>query len=498
MELANRRGFKAYLIILFVLSLLLFFINIKDSHDWGDDFAQYIHRAKNLVEGIPQQQTGYVFNEHYPIYSPPAFTMGFPLLLSPVYYFYGNNLVAFNYFMSFILALIIIFTYVFLCRYMKPVYAFFISTALLFNPLLINFKTEILSDLPFTLFLLLCILVYYHEKHNWIKVVFLGLLAGFLISIRSVGFSFLAALFINEAFLFFKFSRGTNRNMRWVKNGIIVPAIAGFVYYALNYWLFNLSGGNIHSPSRIFTLSHLSDIFFRNLNYQMNAWQSLLFTPDENKYAFISSLAKSVLLSGVVFGFVMRCKKNFSFLEIFIISYMLVLLVYPYSNPGFRFLFPLIPLFMPYLYEWFKVINKSLGTSKNLFIVLSVLALYFLYKHDLKKIIDNEQFITHGPQRLTSADIFSFVRQNTKENERFLFSKPMVLSLYAGRECMAVNPDEEWAAIAEQIREYKIKYILTCTELINPATNKYIENNSERLQLIKSNDLFKLYSIPGQ
>lgn len=485
---------KTYFLILCACSAWLFLINIKSSHDWGDDFAQYIHRAKNVVEGISQQQTGLVFNDRYPIFSPPAFTMGFPLLLSPVYYFFGNNIVAFNYLMSFFLALVILFSYMFLCRYMKPVYAFLISLALLFNPLLIQLKAEIISDLPFTLFLLMCTLAYFNLKENWLKIIALGLLAGFLISIRSVGFAFIIALFINESIVFFQ-SPGLLRKRRWMMAGVLVPVIAGTFYYLINYVFFNLSGGAIHSPSRIFTGSHLYDIILHNLNYYMLVWQNLVYTDAENTYGFISTLAKSVLLSAIVWGFIIRIRSNFSFTEIFVIVYMIVLLTYPYSNSGIRFLIPLLPFLMIYLYEWLKAMCVILKFSRWFFIAGLILSVYLLYKHELKKIMDNENFITEGPQRLTSKDVFSFIRENTKENERIVFSKPMVLSLYTNRESFAINPKEETSIIPEQIKSNRLNYILTCKNLPNPALESYIENYPGSVELIKSNDVFYFYRI---
>ena len=490
MNKSNRK----YFYLLFLCCSVLFFVNIKDSHDWGDDFAQYIHRAKNIVEKIPQHQTGYVFNERFPVYSPPAFTMGFPLLLSPFYFFFGNNIIAFNYLMSFFMTLFILLTYFLLYKKIKPVYAFLISLALLFNPLLINLKTEIISDVPFAVFLLLCTLFYSGSKKKLMQSVLLGLLAGFLISIRTVGFSFIIAVFINETILFFKSSEAS-RKKTWLISGAVFSITAGIFYYVLNYIFFHLSGDTIYSASTIFTFTHLSDIFFHNLNYEMNVWQNLLFSGEENRYAFISTLARSVLLSGVVWGFIIRIKKSFSFTEIFVIVYMLVILIYPYSCPGFRFLIPLIPFFMIYFYEWLKVIYNSLNFSKFTFVVFVMLSVFLLYKYDWQKMLDSQNLITEGPQRLYAKEIISYISENTMEKERIIFSKPMVLALYTGRESFAVNPADEPEIIREQIKSHNLDYILTCKSLPDPALEKYIESDSANIILLKANDFFSFYKI---
>ena len=78
--------------IFFTLFMPLLLINVKSSHDWGGDFAQYINQAKCIVEGKSQNETGYIFNEQNPFIGPPSYPVGFPMLLTPVYCLFGNNL----------------------------------------------------------------------------------------------------------------------------------------------------------------------------------------------------------------------------------------------------------------------------------------------------------------------------------------------------------------------------------------------------------------------
>ena len=68
--------------ILLLFLIPLFFINIKSSHDWGDDFAQYIHQAKNISEGISQNETGYIYNPDIAVLGPQAYPIGLPMILA--------------------------------------------------------------------------------------------------------------------------------------------------------------------------------------------------------------------------------------------------------------------------------------------------------------------------------------------------------------------------------------------------------------------------------
>ena len=72
--------------ILFLLPLL--YINAKDCHDWGDDFAQYFLQARNIVENRPQTDNGLVFDKVDGDFALHAYPAEFPLIICPFYYFF--------------------------------------------------------------------------------------------------------------------------------------------------------------------------------------------------------------------------------------------------------------------------------------------------------------------------------------------------------------------------------------------------------------------------
>ncbi len=144
---------------LVILCLIpLFSINIKTSHDWGDDFAQYLHQAKNINEGVSQNETGYIFNENC-FTGPQAYPVGFPLLLSPVIKMHGLDFYALNIYQTLFLALSCFLGFMIIRNYFSFFAAFFTSLIIAYNPVFLNFKTEIISDLPFTFFSMLCVFI---------------------------------------------------------------------------------------------------------------------------------------------------------------------------------------------------------------------------------------------------------------------------------------------------------------------------------------------------
>src|SRR5665647_826332 len=135
------------LIVAAILFLPLIFIGTRSSHDWGDDFAQYIHQAANIVNGIPQSETGYVYNQLNYI-GPQAYPVGFPLLLVPSYAIAGNRMVAFTTFISLIYIILGLLMVIFYRKYFSWITAIVLAFIFLYNPQMILFKREIMSDIP--------------------------------------------------------------------------------------------------------------------------------------------------------------------------------------------------------------------------------------------------------------------------------------------------------------------------------------------------------------
>src|ERR1700691_4453743 len=98
-------------------------LTIRAGHDWGDDFSLYIQHAKNIVEGRPYGDTGYIYNPSLPVLSPRTYPPVFPLLLAPVYGFCGLNLTAMKVLVVVLLAAFLLVTYRAARRDLRPVSA---------------------------------------------------------------------------------------------------------------------------------------------------------------------------------------------------------------------------------------------------------------------------------------------------------------------------------------------------------------------------------------
>jgi len=86
--------------LVFILCVPLLFINIRKDIDWGDDSALYLMQAKYITQGTPQENTQYIYNSDRYLMGPPAYPIGFPIMLSIVYYFYGLDFHAISIFIT--------------------------------------------------------------------------------------------------------------------------------------------------------------------------------------------------------------------------------------------------------------------------------------------------------------------------------------------------------------------------------------------------------------
>ncbi|MEP7168830.1 MAG: hypothetical protein ABI855_05620 [Bacteroidota bacterium] len=495
--LLKKQTNRFWYILIAVSCLHLFFINIKDSHDWGDDFAQYIHQAENITKGISQTETGYIYNKEYPLYSPPAYFMGFPLLLAPVYVITGNNILAFSFLISTFLFLSALIFFRFFNLHFSPFSSYLLVLIIVCNPWILNYKMEIGSDIPFAFFLFLCTLFYVSSYKNFSSLIITGILAGFLVSIRSIGISFVLAVIINEFLKLRRKEPGISTELFFRRTIIFSLVSAGF-FVLLNNIIFDIPFFNFKSSSSLFTFNELYETVLKNVNYYFDVFQSIFNTHSENIYALFSTLIKSSILSLILLGFYLRLKKGMEFVDILLIVYMMVLYMYPYSNAGYRFLIPVTPVFLLYATVGLHFLMEALLWKKTILYCLCIISFFAVYKYEWEIILDNQNKIEQGPQRIDSKAAFNFINANTEKNVQILFKKPRALALYTDRNCFINNPDMPFEDLNEQIKEYNINYILIHEEISDQAIKDFVLKSPEKVQLVWNNSAFRFYKIQNK
>src|SRR5271165_3172400 len=144
---------RAIVLVLLAGIACFHFATLTNGHGWGDDFAQYIMHAKNIVEHKPYAQTGYVYNRLAPSVGPRSYPPGFPVLLATVYAVKGMDWLALK---SVSVVCMLLALAAIAALFWNELSTLSMAALLLgvgLNPVLWTMKEQILSDLTFMMFL---------------------------------------------------------------------------------------------------------------------------------------------------------------------------------------------------------------------------------------------------------------------------------------------------------------------------------------------------------
>jgi hypothetical protein len=484
----SNRYIKLALVALFFFPVL--FINVRDNHDWGGDFAQYINQAKCICEGKNQSETGYIFNEQNPYLGPPSYPIGFPLILAPIYCFYGNNILAFSILISvFLFALSLI-----LVRlsnlYFSLTISILITIAYIYNPWILRFKSSVLSDIPFASFFLLAIYFYLKKfKSDEIQIknsIILGLLICFSMLIRSIGVVIILGIFVDKVI-----SSIIKKNLRinLFHNPLIIFTTIVFFYTFLNYIIFPSVTEHYSFFSSLLNINQMGEIIKKSFSYNF-----VLIKNFFSENIIVGFLTIAFFLIGFI-------KKNLSQTDIvdyILFGYLTVIIIFP-AFQGFRFLLPIYPFIIIYIVFGFKSIRLNFKYIKDYYILfIFAIILFFNYYDDIYSIVKSQKTTFAGPQASCSVEAFNFIKSNTDENSVIAFVKPRVLTLYASRRSIGIGIGKSSEEIDKKFNEVGVDYILTVDDYKNAIIEDYIKIYISNIELIWTNERFKLYKRLSQ
>jgi 4-amino-4-deoxy-L-arabinose transferase-like glycosyltransferase len=475
-----------------ILFLPLLFLGTRTSHDWGDDFAQYIHQAGNIVKGIPQSETGFIYSQENYI-GPQAYPVGFPLLLAPVYAIAGNNMVAFTSFISLIYIALGLLMVLFYRRYFSWVTALVLAIIFLYNPQMIIFKREVMSDLPFTALLVLNFILYHKSKTGNLKhIILLAIVTGFMLAVRPAGIVFVAAIAMEQLIGVIRRKISVKNFAVYTGSFILIPVL---IYFIVNSFIYKIpSGGSI----RDYLLFYYSGDFIRiiplNFAHHLEVFR-YLYVPETGAFKGFSLLLGSIVLAMTLLGFVKRMIKGAEATEWFFIFYVIMLLVFPNNFSAYRLMVPLGFIFLFYAAEGLKNIEllQRIPAGKKAVAIGVMVILLFL--PGLISIARSGSNILEGPQQESSIEAFTYISKNIPAESVVVFAKPRALALYAGCNSLADPFTTDPTRIHEQVSEAGSTHLLIHNTLTGDPMQRYARVMQSRLTKLWENEKFVLYRI---
>jgi hypothetical protein len=486
----NERGktagsiWPAWIPVVVILGVALFqIITIRAGHRWGDDFAMYIHHAKNIAQGIPYGDTGYIYNSHTAV-GPRTYPPVFPLFLVPVYKVFGLDLgpmkvevVAF--FVGSLLLLSLL-----LRAELPPASLLGFIVILGFSPYYWQFKDDILSDLPFLFFLALALLLIHRapdweQRFRWkpLYPVAVGVALYLAIGTRAVGLALIPTLLAVDLIRTRRLTR-----MTFVSFGLLLVLLGVQT-------IFVHGGGGGYLDQLLPTPSSIA----RNLKGYAGAlrriWRSDP-TASELPVLFWALTAFALI------GFVVRIRQRITVIEIWPVMYPIPLLLW-HSRPVGRYLIPWIPFFVFFALVGAQAAGGVLRSRLRraaAFAVPAILVAAVLVSY--ARVYARTDFgpITGGPTSPVAGELWSFVKAQTSPQDVFVFAKPRALSLFTGRPASSYYEPRDQQELWAYMRQIRARYLIL-SRLDHRYLRRFVRDYRDEMTEVFSAGKFVVYQL---
>jgi hypothetical protein len=200
-----------------------------------------------------------------------------------------------------------------------------------------------------------------------------------------------------------------------------------------------------------------------------------------------------MLLTFFVIGLVSQVNKKASFPLLFTMVYLAVILCFPNSTQGFRYLLPVFPFILFYILCGMKSIAIQGKIAPHIMPVFVSITMVFQSINGLPWVAYQTE-IADGPQRPHAQEAFEFIKNQTPVDAVFVFNKPRVLGLYAQRYSWANHPQKDYPFIQTELNDLKWDYLVQTKHVENKPLEDYIAAHKNDLTLVFDNTIFQIYS----
>jgi hypothetical protein len=450
----SRFAERGLLGLIVLLSLALNLATLDDKHSWGDDWAQYVAQARGIAEGdVAREVTASRFrNEHSSRpFGPTVAMWGFPLLIAPVYAIAGLDLFALKL-PGILLFLLFLVTLQALFRNSLGAASCLLLVALFaFNPYLIQFNNQILTDVPFLFyssFSLLLIDRFIVKRKFWLSEAFSFALLGVVLFLASWT-RIVGVLLVFTSLLchviewrvtgpseFGAYARSRRAALLAYLVPLLLALLAGRLLPAVDL---PVSG----------QFAYLSDDgLVEALRTRFERLTLFLTLPGRFYYSSITPGWLETTLSCVSAPFVLlglrrRYARDYALISYVVLYTGLLFAIKGYN--GFRYLFPVLPVYIYFAFvglgQFFASKDARPGLATTVFagIVLGLFAAHFA----LRLTAPPATAASGGPFSSEGRAMLEYVEKNTRRDQVIAFFKPRALSLLTGRRSIMVSLEEQ-------------------------------------------------------
>ncbi|MCB9179779.1 MAG: hypothetical protein H6590_10195 [Flavobacteriales bacterium] len=311
---------------------------LRDTHDWGDDFAQYLAQARDLSSGQRIDPDKEVVN--WVELGPAPKGTAFSLMLAPIWKHFGRAVVPYLLFISLVMLAWCVLTFWYLRPDLGSGPAFVAALLLAYDRHVLALKSEVMPDMLLGVIVVATLLIARSSSaRRWW---WCAGMVGLAVLVKSAAWVLYLALLVQALRMMYAPEGGARPSIPQVSALVAVPVILSFgiphllslrvasgaVWYAdvfIDHGLVHTGARNILSYGS--TLYHWSE--------QELPW-----------WIVRGMLPVIALLAGI--GVVVRMRRGGDAGDLFLLGWMTMLLYYPYTNAEVRFLVPAMPFLLRY------------------------------------------------------------------------------------------------------------------------------------------------------
>ena len=488
------------LCLLVMTSLVIDIFKLTRDNGWGDDFAAYILQARSIAEGrmdeFVQRSTFTIENNSRNI-APVTEPWGFPLLLAPVYAFFGVKILALKSVVTVCFTLFLV-AFFFLARnILNDTESLLVTAAVAFNPTLLFGQSEVLSDIPLTLFSTLSLLLISRWALNpdarqvviW-QGVLIGMATFMAVFVRWSGLTIFVALAAAQILCYSH------------RAGTVVRPFEAVLTAGVPYGIFGLL---FALQDRLFPSVYSLEAYpFSEASIQ-SAWSNLqayfwLLADFFHNPVVEQQFIYVALLVFFVVSLLARGTRDLP-IHLFIAATLGLYIIYPVPGGSHRVLYPIFPLFLLFSLDGMKFVAGRLKPirqkqasllSYGFWVLLGVLSFAAAASAAWANMAANRNtpgryWGAFGPG---STAMFDFVEYHTPAGSVVIFQKPRAMSLLTDRDSFMTL---ECADLA------KADYVVTVTDSGGydqiPPDQVETCNPTVTLIPIYARDVFIVYQI---
>lgn len=467
--------------------LPLLFFNIRHTHDWGDDFAQYLLEARNIADHKPVATTNYIENPGF-ILGPNCYPPGFPLILavtSPLTHFDMGKL---NVLMSFFMLLVGYFSFLLLNKWFWFAPSLVLALIIVYNPLCLQIKAEVLSDIPFTAVLLLFFVLYLNDDKKKLSFVGCGILVAFAISIRYVGWVLLLALVAELLYkVAIRYYRQKKFDAAYLKDHAFLFG-SFLLAHLLLYACFPQKVIYYDNPYALPMLPRIA--YNANYNYAQLKYFFSCFDEGFLNYIISYGFVFFALTGMLIFIFKPDPLKP-TVLLFFFLGYIFSLLVHQYSDTGLRLVIPVIAIVLFFATYALMILMGFIPYKEYVAFSFGLIVL-FCYKENSKRVLLSDSEYP-GPYTAEAGQAFSFIRSNVPDKAIVLFSKPRALAYFTNCRTLINTEWKNREFMSAEIARLKPDYVMICNEITDDSTKAFFASPPSEWKTEYSSPNYKLF-----